>query len=112
MIAPLSLAQSESTAGIEGTIIISPARPGPTRVDTPDSAPLANVPFVVRNETAEVGSFTTDDHGEFHISLAPGHYTALRRGKSGGIGHFGPFEVDVVAGKMTKVEWRCDSGMR
>ena len=32
--------------------------------------------------------------------------------KKGGIGHYGPFEVDVVADRMTKVEWRCDTGVR
>ena len=26
--------------------------------------------------------------------------------------HFGPFTVEIVAGKMTTVEWECDSGIR
>jgi hypothetical protein len=26
--------------------------------------------------------------------------------------HCGPFAIDVVAGQMTKVEWKCDTGMR
>ena len=28
------------------------------------------------------------------------------------VGRYGPFEADVTAGQMTKVEWRCDTGMR
>jgi hypothetical protein len=104
--------QPESATGIEGVMTIAPARPGPTREGIPNSAPLANIPFAVQNEKGIVASFTTDDQGLFHISLAPGHYTVTRKDRSGGIGHFGPFEVDVAAGKMTKVEWRCDSGMR
>jgi hypothetical protein len=99
-----SMAQPESTTGIEGTITIAPARPGPTRIDIPNSAPLADVPFVVQNEKGNVASFATDDQGQSHILLAPGRYTVSRKDKSGGVGRFGPFEVEVVAGKMTKVE--------
>jgi len=29
-----------------------------------------------------------------------------------GIALRGPFDVDVTAGQITKVAWRCDSGMR
>jgi hypothetical protein len=32
--------------------------------------------------------------------------------KKDGIGRYGPFDVDVVAGKMTKIEWQCDTGLR
>ena len=91
---------------------MSPIRGGPSRAGIPDSGPLANVAFVVENEKAAVTSFTTDDQGQFRISLAPGHYTVSRDGKKGGIGRFGPFEVDVSAGKMTKVQWTCDTGIR
>ena len=91
---------------------MSPARPGPTREGVSDSAPLANIPFVVQNDSGIVASFTTDAEGKFRVSLAPGHYTVTRKDRSRGVGHYGPFDIDVTAGKMTKVEWRCDSGMR
>jgi hypothetical protein len=103
---------SASGTGIEGVIMISPNRPGPIRADTPGSEPLANAAFVVENESGEVASFTTDDQGRFRTSLAPGHYKVSMRGKKSGIGKYGPFEVDVEPGKMTKVHWKCDSGMR
>jgi hypothetical protein len=61
---------------------------------------------------AEVTSFTTDDQGRFRVPLAPGHYTVSKEGKKRGIGRFGPFPVDVVAGQMTKVAWECDTGIR
>jgi hypothetical protein len=102
----------ETGTGLEGVITVSPIRGGPSRADLPDSGPLANVAFVVENERGAVTSFTTDDQGQFRISLAPGHYTVSRGGKKGGIGKFGPFEVDVVAGKMTSVQWKCDTGIR
>jgi hypothetical protein len=107
--APVPSASSDS--GIEGTILISPAHGGPTRVGVPDSKPLTNVQFVVINEKGMAGSFTTDGQGKFKVSLAPGHYQVAKREKSA-IGRCGPFEIDVIAGQMTRVEWRCDSGMR
>jgi hypothetical protein len=98
--------------GIEGLITINPTQPGPVRTDTPASKPLANTAFVVENQKGLVASFTTDDQGHFRIPLAPGHYTVAIKGRKSSIGHFGPFEADVVSGKMTKVEWQCDSGIR
>jgi len=98
--------------GIEGSITISPIQPGPIRADTPGSKPLTNTAFVVENQNGEMASFTTDQQGHFRIPLAPGHYTVAIKGRKSSIGHFGPFEADVVSGKMTKVEWQCDSGIR
>ena len=103
--------QSGSETGIEGAITIDPSRPGPVRVDAP-SSPLANTAFIVESQKGEITSFTTDDQGRFRMPLGPGHYKVSLKGKTGGVGRFGPFEVDVVAGQMTKVQWRCDSGIR
>ncbi len=103
---------SSSETGIEGVVTISPAQPGPTRADAPRSLPLGNVAFVVENQNGEVASFTTDDQGRFRISVPPGHYKVSIKGKRPGIGRYGPFEVDVVPGKMTRVQWDCDSGIR
>src|SRR6266545_179628 len=109
-----STAQTPSAgeSGIEGVITISPANPGPVRADAPGSVPLANATFAVEKNNGEVTSFTTDDQGHFRIPLSPGHYTVSIKGRKTTIGHFGPFEVDVVSGKMTKVQWECDSGIR
>jgi len=74
--------------------------------------PLPNATFGVENNKGEVASFTTDDQGRFRASLAPGHYKVSLKGRKSSIGRFGPFEVDVVSGKMTNVQWECDSGMR
>jgi hypothetical protein len=114
MIAPVFAEQPSSGAetGIEGVITISPAQPGPSRVDAPSSKPLANTAFVVENEKGEVASFTTDDQGRFRTLLAPGHYQVSLKGRKSTIGRFGPFEADVASGKMTKVQWECDSGIR
>jgi hypothetical protein len=103
---------SAGESGIEGIITISPSQPGPTRIDAPGSKPLANTAFVVKNQKGEVTSFITDDQGQFRIPLAPGHYNISIKGRKSTIGRFGPFEVDVASGKMTKVQWECDSGIR
>jgi hypothetical protein len=114
MTASIAFGQSSSAeeTGIEGVITITPAKPGPIRADSPGSIPLANTPFVVENQNVEVASFTTDEQGRFRITLAPGHYKVALKGKRVSIGRFGPFDAEVVAGKMTKVQWECDSGIR
>ena len=103
---------SEGQSGIEGVITISPANPGPIRAGAAASVPLANATFVVENQSGEVASFTTDGQGGFRASLPPGHYKVSLKGRKSSIGRFGPFEVDVVSGKMTNVHWECDSGIR
>ena|SRR5215831_7428529 len=103
---------SSPETGIEGVITISPIQAGPVRANVPSSRPLANTAFIVENQKGGVASFTTDDQGRFRTLLAPGHYKVSLKERRSSIGHYGPFEVDVVAGQMTKVQWQCDSGMR
>lgn len=112
--APFSRMSSavESGSGIEGVILVGPIHGGPSRAGIPDSKPLANVAFVVTGETAPVASFTTDEQGRFRVSLPPGHYTVSIKERRSKIGYFGPFEVTVSEGKMTNVQWKCDTGMR
>jgi Prealbumin-like fold domain len=104
--------QSGPRSGIEGAITIGPIRPGPVSDSVSSSKPLMNATFIIENEKGPVASFTTDEQGHFRILLDPGHYTVLMKDKKGGIERYGPFDVDVAAGKMTKVEWQCDTGMR
>ena len=99
--------------GIEGVITVSPTRPGPIRAgsDIPNAAPLPNAVFTLENDKGKVTSFTTDNQGRFRVSLKPGHYViALAEHRFPR--PCGPFEIDVESAKMTKVEWRCDTGMR
>jgi Carboxypeptidase regulatory-like domain len=114
MSALFSSGQSPSGAetGIEGVITISPTQPGPERADAPSSKPFANATFAVENEKGEVASFTTDDKGHFRTLVPPGHYKVSMKGRKSSIGRFGPFDVDVVAGRTTQVQWNCDSGIR
>jgi len=105
-------APANSAAGVEGTISVSPIQGGPTRKGEPDSKPLADITFEVKQNGQITKSFQTDDRGQFHVELRPGHYTIARKDQKGVVGSYGPFEVEVAEGKMTKVEWKCDSGLR
>jgi hypothetical protein len=104
--------QSGSETGIEGIITISPTRAGPVRADAPSSRPLGNTALVAENQKGNVASFTTDENGHFRVPLVPGHYKVSLKERKSSIGRYGPFEVDVVVGQMTKVQWQCDSGIR
>jgi hypothetical protein len=100
------------TSGLEGTVLVSPSRPGPIRKDDGLSvAPAPNAQFVVKAGDVTVARFTTDGEGRFQVALPPGHYVIMREGAPPRIGRW-RFEADVVAGQMTKVNWTADSGMR
>jgi hypothetical protein len=100
------------TSGIEGTVLVSPSRPGPiNKDDGPSVAPVGNTQFVVKAGDAIIKTFRTDGEGRFQVALPPGHYMVLREGAPVRIGRW-RFEADVVAGQMTKVNWTADSGMR
>jgi hypothetical protein len=100
------------TSGIEGTVLVSPSRPGPIRKDDgPSVAPVRNAQFAVKAGDATVKTFTTDGDGRFQVVLPPGHYVIMREGAPPRIGRW-RFEADVVAGQTTKVNWTADSGMR
>ena len=102
----------EQETGLEGVISVGPIQGGPTRQGVPDSRPLANTEFLVVKENSTVVSFKTDDQGRFRISLPSGHYTISRKDWQASVGSYGPFQVDVAAGQVKRVQWNCDTGMR
>jgi hypothetical protein len=106
------LLKPEPGTALEGAISVGPTRGGPSRIGVPDSAPLANTGFVVKKGSDVVASFTTDDQGRFRIALPPGHYAVSIKEQKSKIGRYGPFEVDLAAGQVNKVQWTCDTGMR
>jgi len=108
----LAETQPSDTSGIEGTIVVSPTRPGQIRKDEdPSVAPVRNAQFAIKAGDATVKTFTTGNEGRFQVALPPGHYVIAREGAPQGIGRW-RFEADVIAGQMTKVNWTADSGMR
>jgi hypothetical protein len=114
LLGPMTLAvEPESDTGIQGTIRVGPVHGGPSRAGVPDFKALANAAFAVTSGGGgELASFTTDAEGRFYVSLPPGRYVVSMKEKKPKIGHFGPFAATVVEGKITNVEWMCDTGMR
>ena len=103
---------SPNTSGIEGTIVVSPSRPGPIRKgEEPSVSPVGNTQFVVKSGDAIVKTFATDGQGHFQVVLPPGHYVITLEGAAPLVGRW-RFEADVAAGQLTKVNWTADSGMR
>jgi hypothetical protein len=109
---PSPTPKPEPETALEGVISAGPIQGGPSRQGVPDSRPPANIEFIVEKENSTVASFKTDDQGRFRISLPSGHYTISRKDWKASIGSYGPFEVDVAAGQIKKVQWNCDTGMR
>lgn len=85
---------------------------GPVVQGVPDSKPLAHTTFVVKKEGVAVATFTTDEQGRFRISLPSGHYSVSKKDWKSRVGFYGPFEVDIPAGQIRKVQWKCDTGMQ
>jgi hypothetical protein len=106
-------AQPDPSTGLEGVVKVSPARPGPLRAESelPNAVPLPNAAFTVANDKGTLTTFTTDADGRFRISLPPGRYV-VSLAEHRFPRPCGPFDIEVVLGKMTSVEWHCDTGMR
>jgi hypothetical protein len=103
---------SAPDSGLEGSISLHAIQGGPVKLGVPDSKPLADTTFVVKQGDLTVTSFTTDKQGNFRVSLPPGHYSISKKGWSSRVGFYGPFAVDVTAGQFKKVQLDCDTGMR
>ena len=107
----LACAQPASETGITGTITFSPVSGGPIRKGETASKPLAQTEFAVKKGEETVATFRTDAAGHFSVSLGAGHYSIVKKERNA-VGSYGPFEVEVEAGKMKTVTWDCDSGIR
>ena len=102
----------EAGTGLEGSISLQGISGGPVKQGVPDSKPLANTTFVVKQGDLTITSFTTDDQGRFRISLPSGHYTVSKKDWNSRVGFYGPFPIDITAGQIKKVQWNCDTGMQ
>lgn len=103
---------SPPTTGVEGIIRVGPIRGGPVRPGISSTKPLANKEFNVVSDKVTGTTFKTDEQGRFRVEMPPGHYLVSVKEEKKGVGGCGPFEIDVVAGQMKKVEWQCDTGIR
>jgi hypothetical protein len=63
---------------LEGSISLHGISGGPVKQGVPDSKPLANTTFVVKQGDLTITSFTTDDQGRFRISLPSSFCCSVR----------------------------------
>jgi hypothetical protein len=103
---------AEILTGLEGKIMKSPVHGGPATQGISDAAPVAKAAFEVKSPESTVASFITDEQGHFRIELPPGRYFVEMKGiRQRKVGFYGPFEVKVRAGEITKVSWMCNTGL-
>jgi hypothetical protein len=103
---------AEILTGLEGKIMKSPIHGGPATQGIPDEAPVAKTAFEIKSAESTVASFVTDEQGRFRIELPPGEYLVEMKGiRQRKMGFYGPFEVKVRAGEITKVSWMCNTGL-
>jgi hypothetical protein len=98
------------TGRIDGRIVLSPAMPV-SRVGEANERPMAGQVAVVDQRGTVAVQVASDQTGNFHVDLPPGHYT-LRLESSGRIGRSSPVEVTVTAGHVTETVVTVDSGIR
>lgn len=98
-------------SGVTGRVTVSPACPGPQRLDQECIEPLANTRVLLIDATGRaVGAATTSAQGEFAIEAAAGAYRIEVGG--GRLPHCPKAEITVTAGRQRRVDIACDSGMR
>lgn len=101
-----------SASGIEGTVHVTPTRPGPIiKGAEAQVAPVRHTQFVVKAADAVIATFTTDAEGRFRVPLPAGRYVIMPPGRPPPIGRW-RFEAEVATGRMTTVSWIADNGMR
>ncbi len=101
-------------SGIQGQVTEGPIRP--LDIDgQPNSAPLAGVVVVVKQNGVEVARQTTDKNGDYKISVAPGAYQVVRQRVSGSFRFPRPPAAQtatVTASQYTTVNLSYDTGIR
>jgi hypothetical protein len=101
--------QAASDAGLQGTVLLTPATPV-CAVGSTCSKAAAHVTLTfTRNDHATTAQ--TDSHGRYRIALAPGRYSV-----SVGHGRIGrgvqPRSATVRTGGFGELNFRYDSGIR
>jgi len=106
----VATAFAAETGRIDGRIVLSPAMPV-SRIGEANERPIAGHVAVIDQRGAVAAQVASDQAGNFHVDLPPGHYT-LRLETSSRIAHSPPVETTVIAGRVTKTVVTLDSGIR
>jgi hypothetical protein len=98
-----------SDSGMRGRAVLSPACPvEPCTV----AEPPYEGSFAVRKDGTLVAKVTTNDLGDFEVSLEPGRYILQSVAEAESLPLLKPTEVTIREHEFTNVELAFDSGIR
>lgn len=109
----LTSASAMAATGVSGRVTVSPAHPGPQRIDESGSAPMQGASILILGaQRSVVAHATTDADGRFSVTVAPGEYSVEVDVGKARLPRCGTVPASVKDGEIAKVELECDSGMR
>jgi hypothetical protein len=109
----LASANASAATGVNGRVMISPAHPGPQRIDESGSVPMQGASILVLDaQRSVVAHATTDVDGRFSVTVVPGEYSVEVDVGKARLPRCGTVLASVKDGEIAKVELECDSGMR
>lgn len=108
-----SASPAGSVTGLHGVVSRGPVAPICIEI-RPCIRPSAGVTVVFSRAGVEVGRATTGQLGRYSIHLRAGIYSVrtARKMTLGGLGGLSPRVVRVVAGRMSRVDFSIDIGIR
>jgi hypothetical protein len=106
-------ANAAAATGVSGRVAISPAHPGPQRIDESGSAPMQAASILILDaQRSVVARATTDADGRFSVTVAPGDYSVEVDVGKARLPRCGAARASVLEGRVAEVTLECDSGMR
>ena len=108
---PVLLAVALLAGGLHGTVTRGPTTPV-CRVGLPCSEPAAGAVLVFEREHHAAARVRVDARGHYSVKLAPGSYAVLVAPRRRLGSRIAPRTVRVVAGRMRRVDFSIDTGIR
>lgn len=105
--------QLATTTGVVGTVMVSPARPGPQRQGARDSRAYAGAVVLLRDAQGRtLGRAVADEQGHFSLHAPVGEYQLEVDVQGAAYPRCEPTSLQIYPAVVSRVELHCDSGMR
>ena len=98
-------------SGLRGRVMRGPIMPGPCRVGVPCEAPAAGARLSFSRSGRVVASATTNAKGWYRVALKSGRYS-VGTNRTGFEAKPSPASVTVQSGRVRRVDFHLDTGMR
>jgi len=113
LLAFVSAPVNATESGVSGTVVLSPARPGPQRDGEPSSRPLSGAELFLRDAHGRiVARANADSKGYFRVFAPAGEYELHVDTLGALYPRCKATRAEVTDGQFTNVDVVCDSGMR